>query len=226
MRIIEKFKRVLHSLSCFLFPERCPFCRSLVKEGEPACDKCKKDFPINGYTYGVGGGYRCCSPLLYDGKYKRAVLRYKFRDKRQYSMKFAQLMFDQIMKSYPDFIFDCITYVPMYEEDQKERGFNQCELLANDLSKLMKIPCKTLLKKHKKTNHQHNLKTYFERKKNLKGAFSVISKEEINGKSILLIDDIVTTGSTLAECIKTLNKGNPSYIATASVLSALRIYKP
>ena len=75
------------------------------------------------------------------------------------------------------------------------------------------------MKKVKKTKKQHTL-TYKERKTNLNGAFELIAKELIKDKNILIVDDIITSGNTLGECCKTLNKGKPKMICCATVASA------
>ena len=213
----------LRLISIF-FPNRCPYCNKLIEPLSHSCEYCKKDIPVHGYFRGVNGGFRCCSPLIYQGKYKRAVRAFKFKKKTHYSPHFAQLMYEQIQKTYEDYVFDCITYVPMYYKDERERGYNQSQLLAQDLSKLMKIPCVETLKKIKQTDKQHDLKSK-ERRQNLKGAFKPLDKSYIKGKHILLIDDIVTTSTTLRECSKTLEKAKPAQVCCATLLSTVQSYK-
>ncbi len=219
----SKFKNFYDNLLVFLFPDRCPYCKRVVEKGEYACDKCKKDIPVTGIFQGVMGGYRCASPLHYHGKYRYAVLGYKFHNKKQYANQFAQLMEKEIHRSFPDMIFDYISYVPMYKKDEYKRGYNQSELLAKELSNLLGIPCIKTLVKPKKTQHQRNLSAS-KRRKNLKGAFKIIDKNIVENKSILLVDDIVTTGTTLGECSKTLQKANPSMICCVTLLSTAHLY--
>jgi competence protein ComFC len=100
-----------------------------------------------------------------------------------------------------------IVPVPLYPTKQKKRGYNQAEILAKDLGKKFNIPVKNLLKRIRDTKAQVELKTK-ERKVNIKGAFSIIHNSEfmINNSSIFLIDDVVTTGSTLLECANVLKR--------------------
>lgn len=203
-------------------PEHCPFCTTVIEHDELCCKSCLKSTPANGILQGVTGGYRCTSVHLYKGKLKRGMLRFKFKRKTQYSEQLAFFLYQNIERNYPDMVFDYITYVPMHEKSQRKRGFNQCELLAKDLSKLMQIPCRTSLAKTKNTTPQHKLSRK-KRRTNLKGAFKVIDKKAVCGKSILIIDDIVTTGSTLGECAKTLQKCKPAHICCATVLASGRI---
>lgn len=219
----KSIKTTYEKIISVLFPNRCPYCKQLIKPFSHSCENCKKEIPVHGYFQGVSDGFKCCSPLIYRGRFKRAVLAFKFKNKIQYSPHFAKLIHKQIKESYEDYIFDCITYVPMYYKDEKERGYNQSQLLAKDLSELMGIPCIKTIEKTKQTDRQHNLLAA-ERRKNLKGAFKPVDKSFIKGKHILLIDDIVTTGTTLNECSKALEKGKPAQICCATILSTAHFY--
>ena len=87
----------------------------------------------------------------------------------------------------------------MSKKHKKERGFNQASVLAKKLSEVLDIPFLETVAKVKETKTQHTL-SRAERLVNAKGAFSVLNKESILGKSILFCDDILTTGSTMKEC--------------------------
>ena len=210
--------RILKEIRNLLYPDRCPYCGEIINISEYACKRCLKGFPKTGIFKGIPGGVRCASPLHYDTKYRRAVLNFKFRRKRQYAEQFAYAMYMELKRSYPDMIFDYISYVPMHWFDYFKRSYNQCRLISRRLSKIIGIPYKRTLKKVRRTKHQHNLK-YQERRTNLKGAFEIIDKEEVKNKSILFIDDIVTTGATLSECTKTLRKAKPQLICCLTLLS-------
>lgn len=206
-----------------IYPDFCPYCAKSLKTYDYACESCKKEIPENGITQGVKGGYRSCSALHYSSVFKKALLRYKFKRKKQFAKQFAYLLHRQVLHSYPDMIFDYITYVPMHKKAQKDRGFNQCELLAKELSKLMGIPYKSTLIKTKVTKPQHELEIK-DRYTNLNGAFKVIENETVKGKSILLVDDVITTGSTLGECAKTLQRSQPSHICCVTLLSVANLF--
>ena len=85
-----------------------------------------------------------------------------------------------------------------------KRGFNQSEVLAKNISKILKIPiCNDALIAARKTKIQHTL-TKDERFKNVRGKFIANKKHDLTGKTVLLVDDIKTTGATLDECAKQL----------------------
>ena len=220
MDITLKF---FNSIINLLMPKRCPFCTNVIEEDQLCCNDCLKALPTHGIMHGVAGGYKCSSVNLYKGKLKCGVLRFKFKRKTQYSKQLAYFLHKSIEHNYPDMVFDYITYVPMHEKSEHKRGFNQCELLAKDLSELLKIPYCATLTKIKETTPQHKLSCR-KRRTNLRGAFKVIDKKMVLGKSILIIDDIVTTGSTLGECAKTLQRCKPNHICCATVLTRSRLY--
>ena len=203
-------------------PKRCPFCTKAIENDQLCCNDCIKTVPTHGIMQGVAGGYKCASVHLYKGAFKYGVLSFKFKRRTQYSKQLAYFLYKSIENNYSDMVFDYITYVPMHEKSLRKRGFNQCELLAKDLSELLKTPCCETLIKIKETTPQHNLSSR-KRRTNLKGAFKVIDKKMVQGKSILIIDDIVTTGSTLGECAKMLQRCKPTHICCATVLASCRI---
>lgn len=220
---MDKVKQFFRKLTSQFYPDKCPFCSSLIDDDKCCCDNCKKHLPQYNLYQGVKGGYRCVSPLPYKGKYKRAVHRFKFGAKVRFSSRFATLMAKSISQQFEDMIFDYITYVPMHKKALKKRGYNQSELLAKELSKIMGIPYVNTLNKIKETKPQHHL-TAKNRKTNLKGAFEVSDKDFVKNKSILIIDDIITTGYTLGECCKTLQKAKPLSICCATFLATGYLY--
>lgn len=100
-----------------------------------------------------------------------------------------------------------VTFVPMYKKKQKSRGYNQAELLARKFSHYTKLECIDALERLKNTTPQSHLDKE-ERRKNIEDAIGINVRHEnlIKNKNILVIDDILTTGSSLNECAKVLKK--------------------
>ncbi len=99
---------------------------------------------------------------------------------------------------------DAIIPVPLHPEKEKERGFNQAQLIAKELAKTRQIKLiKSQLVKVRRTLPQTSLEAR-ERERNLRGAFEVKDANGIKGKIVLLVDDVYTTGSTLQECCMAL----------------------
>jgi ComF family protein len=113
---------------------------------------------------------------------------------------------------------DLIVPVPLHRRRERWRGFNQAELLAENLGKNLSpgydIPILKILKRKKFTAPQMKIKNYKEREKNIRSAFILNDplEVELKNKKILLIDDISTTGSTLLECAKVLKSAGASSV--------------
>ena len=198
-------------LEAILFPERCPFCDDVIRPCEAACEECLENLPTTKYSKIIFGTYNCSSAVTYKEQYSDAIKALKFGDTPQFAYQLAKLMAERINREQDLPEFDVITYVPLHSETLKERGFNQCELIAKSLGEFLGIPCEELLKKTRKTEPQHNL-TGDKRRKNVMGVFRPINRENVKGRNILLVDDIVTTGLTLAECAKTLDEAKAEKI--------------
>jgi ComF family protein len=111
--------------------------------------------------------------------------------------------------------------VPLHIRRLRERGYNQALLLVRELSKRMGIPYEErTLAKINDTPVQIALKKR-ERRKNLKGAFQIKGKETIKGKSIVLVDDVYTTGATVNECSRTLLAAGAKQVTVLTVARAL-----
>ena len=168
------------------------------------------------FQRGVKGGFPCVSTFPYTDNYKSAVTRFKFHNRKQYAYQMARMMAVTILLEYSEENFDIITYVPLHKERQKERGYNQCELLSKKLSEILSIPSIPTLIKTKRTQPQHTVSKAKDRIENVKNTYKVIDKNLVKNKKILLIDDIVTTGNTIGECASVLDKSGAACVFCAS----------
>ncbi|RJQ13817.1 ComF family protein [Candidatus Parcubacteria bacterium] len=134
---------------------------------------------------------------------RKLVSSFKYRYIQEISSILSKLMAENL-KQYKleGFI---IVPVPLYPKKLNERGFNQAELLAKDISSSLDLPMENVLQKIKSTPSQTELSSK-ERKLNPKDAFLCFAPERIRGKNIILVDDVFTTGATLEECAKTLKQ--------------------
>lgn len=209
-------KRARERFADILYTVKCPYCRKVIDKSKCACDNCSKTFPDIAIKKFAVGGYMCVSPLRYDGIFAAAVKRFKFRNQGVYAKQFAMLMCKTIQREYKVEKYDIITCVPMHKNALKVRRYNQAELLARQCSEILKIPYADTLEKIKENKTQHSIKGA-ERAKNVKGVYRVISKELIKDKNILIIDDIITTGNTLGECARMLEKAECRSISCATI---------
>ncbi|TJX14889.1 ComF family protein [Tissierella creatinini] len=137
--------------------------------------------------------------LSYNKYLKEIVHDFKFNDKSYLYKPLAELMFITIKnKEIKD--IDLIAYIPIHRKKEAIRGYNQSELLASYIGEVLYLPIsRNNLIKYKWTKEQNTLNRS-ERLKNLKDSFTIRNPNEFINKRILLIDDLITTGSTFKEC--------------------------
>lgn len=214
----------VRKLTALFYPERCPYCSSLINATRIACEKCYDEIRRKHSPIPSGAkGFRCISTFVYDGRVRRMILRMKYHDRTQYIPQIAELLTADVENAYNGEEFDFITAVPMYRKDLRNRGYNQSALLAKELGKRLELPYLETIEKIKRTKKQHHLK-YKERKTNLNGAFKLIDKDAVKGKRILIIDDIITSGFTLGKCCNVLSRAKPQLICCATIASAQNKY--
>jgi ComF family protein len=137
---------------------------------------------------------------------KESLIRFKFYNKPGYYRTFAKLIADKLDKLTNIEEYDMVISVPLHKHKEFIRGYNQAHLISKALSKLIKLPeCSNVMKRERYTESQSLLDRQ-KRNQNVKGAFSVRLPQKAEGKTILLVDDILTTGSTLEECSRVLKQ--------------------
>jgi ComF family protein len=176
----------------------CPVCRKKSKNGL-TCANCQFNFPLTGLQ--IAASYQKNPELARAIK----ILKYKF------SEPLAQNL-GKILTNAGSQISQCIiTPVPLHSKRQRWRGFNQAENLAKVVAKNLNLPIENLLTRQRNTPPQAKLNKT-EREKNLTGAFAINMKKSLQGKKIILIDDVVSTGSTILECAKVLKIAGASEV--------------
>lgn len=197
---------IFSNLLDLLFPPRCIFCRKILKSNENGvCAKCDTAISRTKNGGAQTGEFfeKCCSPLYYENSVRESILRYKFNDASGYSKAYGKFVADCIRENFYG-EYDIITWVPLSAKRLKQRGYDQALLLAMAAAlELNDVPVE-LLKKHTDVAAQSGVGSAEKRRANINGVYNVIDEDMVRGKRILLIDDIITTGSTLSECAKTL----------------------
>ena len=189
-----------------LFPPRCTFCRRVLKTREKGiCSSCEESLVrTKGGGLQSGDFYSACvSPLYYEGVVRESILRFKFHEASYYTQTYSALMADCIRENLSG-RYVMITWVPLSEKRLKKRGYDQAMLLAMATALLLDDVAIELLIKQEDVPAQSGMGSAEKRRANISGVYTAADEDLIRGKRILLIDDIVTTGSTLSECAKTL----------------------
>lgn len=228
--------RVLKKILSILFPENCRLCGSITSEkiylcpsctsritfiSEPHCTVCGS--PFQGHTHSHSCA-RCLkkapefnwhrSSTVYSDQVARLVHGLKYGAKLDVLNLFGDwlMMHHEIVQG-SDFLIP----VPLSPDRLRKRTYNQSLEIARNLSRRTGVPVLVQgLQKNKITSTQTTLKRS-ERLANLKGAFTWAGNQNLEGKKVILIDDICTTGSTLSECARTLQLQNPREVGALTI---------
>lgn len=228
----------LAALGDLLMPPACAVCGALLDQ--PAtivCPECLFGFePLSGPlcrrcgqpSPGAGPCPDCRDEKTYPekirsvyafgGTLQEAVLRLKLNRKTRLAFFFA----DKIARAdLPDLnlrALDLLVPVPLHKNRQAGRGFNQSQIIARRMSRLLGVPLAPFhLQRTRPTPSQFQMATKKQRKQNLKNAFAVRGRHPFAGKTLCLVDDVVTTGSTLGACADALKKAGAKRVVAVTV---------
>lgn len=209
-------------LDC-IYPPVCPFCKELLEDKVPVCEECLSTLPfvpdeccsicsrpIEEFSHHICADCRrekmyfshSFIPLIYKDEAKDCILALK-SGHPYYAKGIAYLMAEKILASEHFAKFDCITFVPQSPKGKFNRGYNQSQLIAKELSKILKIPYVSYLKRTNDGEDQHTLSAS-ERKRNVRKCYFPTEKK--GSGTVLLVDDIYTTGATANYCSCLLRK--------------------
>ncbi len=221
-----------------LFPPTCPCCGGEVPDGQSVCNQCAPRIHRNPSPYCscCGVSLRSCrcagneraydrivAPLYYEDAVRDAMLRMKFGKHEEVARYLSTELREAIDTRYFGESFDYLTVVPMSRERYIERGFNQARTLAEFLMKNPPGPLEhatadyCLLVKRSVGGSMQHLLGAEGRRQNIRNAVTVGNHRPLEGKTVLLIDDIVTTGATLGECAAILRLAGAARVCVAAV---------
>lgn len=189
----------------FLYPPKCVYCHRIMETSETTvCPRCRNALPETPEGDLLKGEFftACAVPLYYEGVVKDSLHRFKFSRRREYAETYSRQMANRLQTA--AFSWDILTWVPVSRKRLRQRGYDQCQLLAEALAHQLDCTAVPLLRKTRHTPAQSQTGTAEKRRANVSGAYRVINPADVAGKRILLIDDIVTTGATLSECARVL----------------------
>lgn len=233
---------IKHLTLAAIFTRRCQWCGKVCDFRKNTCNRCKDSvFRIEGdVCYHCGrekhdctcdGTKRfykfICAPFYYVGAAQKTIVLLKYRNRRDTLSLLADEMAKCVKNRYDGYDFDLCAFVPASEQSQKERGYNQSDLLALGVGRILEIECLPVLEKLIDTPPQYLLPA-IKRSRNLLGTIAVKSEmvDKIDNARILLIDDVSTTGATLNECAKTLLIGGAAevFCVTAALVKKRNYY--
>ncbi len=200
----------------------CPRCQGTFKIlGEDVCKVCGR--PMEGPSLPASGVCGHClkdrpawdaarSLAVYEGQLAETIKAFKFRGKRDAAASLGALAAEAVSINFHEENIDLVVPVPLHAGRVRERGFNQAVDLARAAAKARGVPLfAEALARERETRPQVGL-TRPQRIANVKGAFTANGRVDIKGKTVLLVDDVRTTGATLNECARTLKKAGAARV--------------
>lgn len=193
-----------------LFPRRCPFCGK-VTGGALLCDDCKSNLPVTDLqpvrdlTFA-----RCAAPLYYEQSVRDALLDFKFHSRTGGLDCFGDLLAQCAAACFAG-EFDTVSWVPVSDKRRRQRGFDQSYELSCAVCRHWDTQPVATLRKTYHNRPQSGISAAEERRANVLGVYEPIP-EHIWGRRILLVDDILTTGATLSECVRVLRENGAAEV--------------
>ena len=209
--------RIRKSLQRLLFPVHCPLCdRILGRHEELVCESCAGKEKAQLRSFGFG-----CAPFSYAGAVRQSVKRFKYSGRVEYADYFAERILHTCGTQLRSWNGLVLIPVPVHHTRLLQRGYNQAEVLVHALSRRTGIPCAShTVIRRRKTQPQNGLGVA-ERRENVKGAFALRKRAKLP-ESVILVDDIYTTGSTLGEIRKLLRESGVREIHAVCVCVAIQ----
>ncbi|MEN8079029.1 ComF family protein [Clostridioides difficile] len=202
--ILKIIIKIYNEILDIIYPpeEKCIICDESGFIG--ICPYCKSNIKVSNINDSGNISYG-----FYGGALKKLILEFKYSGNFIAGDILSEFLLEIINKE--NINGDIICYVPMTKKSIKKRGFNQCKVIANNISFYTNIDVSNCIKKVKDTREQKTLSKE-ERNINVKGVFAITNDSDIKGKNVILIDDVMTTGATVNECKNILKKSGANKI--------------
>lgn len=214
-RTREEWMSVWTSLVDLFYPPVCEVCgESLVRSEQYLCTACLADFPFADEDYDTGKSVleqfeeECRPEKLYSlfyynkyGHYKQLIYLVKYQSYRRLGVYLGRMLGERIAATCRA---DCIVPVPLHKKRERERGFNQSLEIAKGVRDVLNIEIFDDVVFRVQNNVSQTGKNASERLKNVENIFELRNSRKINGRHILLLDDVITTGATISSCLRVL----------------------
>jgi ComF family protein len=216
-----------------ILPRFCQACKNkLSSKEEIICNSClcnikradnerlKHEFERKFLNDKIISGFTSYFVFEKDKEFQSVIHNLKYNSKFSIGTILGKIMGTGLREQFAGWAIDYIVPVPLHHLKRAERGYNQSEFIARGIKKTTGIPVKTnLIKRLKYTETQTGF-NLAERKKNMDGAFCLKKKYNLQGKTFLIIDDVITTGATITECGNILLRAGALKVYAASVAVA------
>ncbi len=230
--LIPQLKRSIKDLYSLLYPAFCPGCNDALETNEQViCTTCRVELPRTNFLPATGnqiekhfwGRVKIEQALAYlqfhkDGSTMHLLHQLKYKGKQEVGEVLGRMFASESIHTGFFSSIEVIVPVPLHISKKRKRGYNQCDSICRGISEITDVPSSFGALRRTTSNTTQTNKSRFGRYENTKGLF-VLKEKELAGKHVLLVDDVVTTGSTMEACIHPL-------ISAGCLVSVLALAAP
>ena len=210
--------KALNLIYGLLFPPKCVLCGDLLRSGEQdLCKECRSEahlFPNGKRKLQFLDSF--AAVWYYEGSIRRSMLRFKFYGRRSHAVSYGRLLAMELTKEFPDG-FDVLTWIPVSSGRRLRRGYDQVELIAKAAARELGMEATPTLRKIRSNPPQSRITGEAQRRANVLGVYRVLQDADIRGKTVVLLDDILTTGATMGEAARMLRTAGAEQVHGAAV---------
>lgn len=233
MRLLGKPKYWTNNIFDFILPRFCCSCKTkLTSHQDTLCRDClskiqrstpgrlKREFDRKFAGKNIISEFY--SPFVFekDKELQHAIHLLKYDKKFPVGIFLGKVLAREIKKHSSNWQFDLVIPIPLHQLKKAERGYNQSFYIAKGISKELNVKVSDRVVKRVKYTESQTTMNLNEREENISGAFRLKKNDDVSGKIILLIDDVITTGATISECGKILLEAGANKIYAASIAIA------
>lgn len=224
-------QNLFNDLLWVLFPKLCASCSKALSDSEKViCTHCRYNLPytnVHSLTdnivvkrfWGKTNISSAASLLFYGkgGKVQQLIYKFKYNGQKDVGLLMGKMYGYDLKNTEPYKSTEVIIPVPLHPDKKQKRGFNQSEIFAKGLSEAMDIPCdfQSLVRQH--PTDTQTRKSRYNRFENVNKVFEIVNPDAVRGKRVLLVDDVITTGSTLTACAEELLKVEGTQVSIATI---------
>jgi ComF family protein len=230
----SNLSKIVNDVNTFVVPQTCFGCNTVLYRGEHLlCAFCRNELPLTEYTfaeenqadllfYGHPGVQKAAALLFYreNGMVQQLIHGLKYRGMEKIGLFFGRWYGSMLSRGGGLRKIDYVLPVPLHRKKKRKRGYNQCTGFGRELARALEATYSEALLVRRKSSLTQTSKNRWHRWKGTKGVFDVPRPGSLEGKRILLVDDVITTGATLGACCEALNqiRHGGIYIAAMAIV--------
>lgn len=230
----KRFTQWFNDLAWLVYPEICAACERPLNAGEECiCTWCRlhlpktnyhleKDNPVVKHFWGKIPVHAATAAYHFTKgeKVQRLIHGLKYKGRKDIGVFIGDLFGSELKKSDLFSSAELIVPIPLHKKKLKKRGYNQSDYFAEGLSRAMKIPFDSKVVKRTISTDSQTMKKRYERFENVNRVFEIANPRLVEGRHILLVDDVITTGSTLTACAETILEVPRTKVSIATIAYA------